>query len=250
MDWIGTLASRAYLSTNGSLAGLRNATGICMFLMMLTLGITQYVWAQTEPVSTLAGQGIAIQLDQASLKDALKVLEQESGISIVFNEQYLPDRLLSGKFAGQEAEDILEKLLYASSLRVVRTGDFQIVIAPEEGANARKVQTTEIRGIVRDKETGTTLVGATVYSAMTQKGIITDINGQFTLKELPAHQRTADTLVVQFVGYEPLYIPTAGIQPNQVIVAELGLHSVTLDEVQVTAETDAGWHCGRINQSV
>ena len=41
---------------------------------------------------------------------------------------------------------------------------------------------------------------------------------------------------MQYVGYEPLSIPTAAIQPDQMIVVELGTQSVTLDEVQVTAD--------------
>ena len=43
-------------------------------------------------------------------------------------------------------------------------------------------------------------------------------------------------MIIQYVGYAPLSIPTSNIQPDQVIVAELALHSVTLEEVQVTAD--------------
>ena len=137
MDRIGTIATHTYLRIHSRLAGMRKAAGICMLMVILSIGWTQLAWAQTESALPNAGQGIAIHLDQASLKVALRTLEQESGISILFNEQYLPDRLLSGKFAGNEVEDILDKLLYASSLRIVRTGDYQIVIAPEEGTRSK-----------------------------------------------------------------------------------------------------------------
>ena len=236
MDRIGIVSTYAYLFTNGLLACKSCAMGICMYLVIIFGGLPQYVWAQTEPFAIQGGNELAIHLDQASLKDALILLEEKSGISIVFNEQYLPERILSGKFAGAEVEEVLEKLLFASSLRVVRTGDYQIVIAPEEKGRQRKSRTTEVQGIVRDKHEAIPLVGATVYSKRTQKGVVTDQTGQFSLKEIAVDQLHNDTLVVQFVGYETLDIPAADVRPDQVIVAELALQSITLDEVQVTAE--------------
>lgn len=57
----------------------------------------------------------------------------------------------------------------------------------------------DIRGVVLDAETGEPLFSATVIEKGTTNGVITDFDGEFTIKvsKLPA------TLVLQYIGYTP-----------------------------------------------
>ncbi|MBX2821604.1 MAG: carboxypeptidase-like regulatory domain-containing protein [Rhodothermaceae bacterium] len=220
----------------GLVAGLSSGIGMFMLLAILCIGVSQNVLGQPVQTATPSAENVTVHLDQASLKEALRLLGQETGVSIVYNEQYLPQRILSGSFSGNDIEQVLEKLLYASSLRIIRTGDYQVVIAPEENTKPTDTPTINIDGIVRDRDSGLALVGATVYSKRLQNGIVTNSDGRFSLKEIPTGQHAADTLVVQYVGYETLTIPASSLQPDQIILVELGIQSVTLDEVRVTSD--------------
>lgn len=60
-------------------------------------------------------------------------------------------------------------------------------------------QDVTVSGVVRD-ESGTTLPGAAVVVRGTQRGVTTDIDGEFSI-----NVRTADVLEVSFMGYETAY---------------------------------------------
>ncbi len=57
----------------------------------------------------------------------------------------------------------------------------------------------ELKGIVRDAETGESLPGANVYIAGVERGATTDLDGQFAIAGVGAGSHT---LVVSFIGYK------------------------------------------------
>ncbi|MGL4326247.1 MAG: carboxypeptidase-like regulatory domain-containing protein, partial [Tannerellaceae bacterium] len=85
---------------------------------------------------------------------------------------------------------------------------------------------TKVSGIVISADDGEPIIGASVVVAGTTVGIVTDIDGKFTL-EVP---KNATQLKVTYVGMKPIEV---GIKPNLRIV----MHSDTknLDEVVVLA---------------
>ena len=88
-------------------------------------------------------------------------------------------------------------------------------------------QNSKITGIVISEEDGLPVVGASVLVKGTTNGTITDIDGKFSLTNVPS---SAKTLVVSFVGLKTAEV---AIKPDMRIV----LHSdaQNLDEVVVTA---------------
>jgi len=65
-------------------------------------------------------------------------------------------------------------------------------------------QKITVHGYV-DDETGEPLIGATIMEKGTTNGTATDIDGNFTLSVEPKA-----TLVVSYVGYDPLEVPVDG----------------------------------------
>lgn len=62
---------------------------------------------------------------------------------------------------------------------------------------------TGIRGIVRDKKSGVTIVGANVVIKGSSRGTSTGIDGSFSISGLAAGEHT---LVVSFISYKPIEI--------------------------------------------
>lgn len=88
-------------------------------------------------------------------------------------------------------------------------------------------QTRKVSGTVISKEDNMSVVGATVLVEGTSIGAITDINGKFTLSNVPAD---AKKLKVSFVG---LVTQTLPIQPDMTIIMES--ETQMMDEVIVVA---------------
>ncbi|MGH2644507.1 MAG: TonB-dependent receptor plug domain-containing protein, partial [Chitinophagaceae bacterium] len=87
-------------------------------------------------------------------------------------------------------------------------------------------QNRSIQGKVVSQD-GSPLTGATVTAENAQKGTITDANGNFLLSI-----NGKDTLVISFIGYESVHVPT-GIKDNLGIIT-LKNQSNELDQLVVT----------------
>lgn len=90
-------------------------------------------------------------------------------------------------------------------------------------------QTGTVKGTVTSGEDGLPVVGASVLVKGTTIGTITDVDGRFSIQNLPA---SAPTIVVSFVGMESQELPVS--QEEMEIV--LNPDAETLDEVVVTAQ--------------
>ena len=75
-------------------------------------------------------------------------------------------------------------------------------------------QQITVQGIVKD-ETGETVIGASVVEKGTTNGVITGIDGDFSLKVSPQA-----TLVFSYVGYKTQEVPVDGRTSLQVVLAE------------------------------
>lgn len=85
-------------------------------------------------------------------------------------------------------------------------------------------QNITVKGTVKDN-TGEPVIGASVVQKGTSNGIVTDIDGNFTL-DVPSNS----TIVVSFIGYKTLEIPVAGKKLIDVTMKE---DTEMLDEVVV-----------------
>lgn len=85
---------------------------------------------------------------------------------------------------------------------------------------------TEVKGTVTDKHGP--VIGASVMIQGTRQGVLTDLNGNFTLNVPPAGAR----IVISCMGYEDKVIEYAGEPTLSIVIRESAL---LLDEVQVVA---------------
>ena len=90
-------------------------------------------------------------------------------------------------------------------------------------------QTSKISGVVTSAEDGEPVVGASVLVKGSAIGSITDIDGKFTISNVPA---SAKTLQVSFIG---MTTQNVAIKPGVIKIA-LKPVAESLDEVVVTAQ--------------
>ncbi|MBU6192752.1 MAG: carboxypeptidase-like regulatory domain-containing protein, partial [Bacteroidetes bacterium] len=96
-------------------------------------------------------------------------------------------------------------------------------------------QTASLTGVVRDKSTNETLIGAAVLVKGTTNGSSTDLDGKFLISGINPGKVT---LVVQYLGYNPLEV--SGVMANAGKTERMDLYldpsSTALSEVKVEAE--------------
>ena len=85
----------------------------------------------------------------------------------------------------------------------------------------------QVQGTVTDSETGEPIVGAAVKVTDTTIGTLTDVDGKFTLKNVPS---SAKTLTVSFMGMK-----TEEVQVRNVVAVTMVDESKSLGEVMVVA---------------
>lgn len=96
------------------------------------------------------------------------------------------------------------------------------------GVHVLMAQTFTVTGVVTSAEDGEPIVGASILVNGTSLGTVTDIDGKFSISNVPA---SAKTLRVSFVGMQSQEV---AVQKN-VIRVELRPDTEVLDEVVVTA---------------
>lgn len=87
-------------------------------------------------------------------------------------------------------------------------------------------QTLTVKGKVVDQKSHDSVIGASVLVAGTDIGTITDMNGQFTLPNVPRNGE----LKISYIGYKTLIVPVAGKSNFDIALME---ESEMLDEVVV-----------------
>lgn len=95
------------------------------------------------------------------------------------------------------------------------------------GIGLATAQVTRVTGNVTSSEDGEPVVGASVLVKGTNVGTITDIDGNFTIGNVP---RNATTLVISFIGMQTQEVPV-----RETVRVMLRPDSELLDEVVVTA---------------
>jgi TonB-dependent receptor len=95
-------------------------------------------------------------------------------------------------------------------------------------------QSGSIKGVVTDKSTGETVVGASVIIEGTFLGTTTDFDGTFILKNVPIGNVN---LQVSFISYEPVIVEKLKIETGKELLVNVVLEEVgvSLEEVQITA---------------
>lgn len=89
-------------------------------------------------------------------------------------------------------------------------------------------QTVKVSGTVRDAKTGEELIGVSVLETGTTNGIVTDLDGNFTIQV----QSDAE-LQLSYVGYQTQTLPVKG---NDLGTIRMEPEAITLEDVTITSQ--------------
>jgi TonB-linked SusC/RagA family outer membrane protein len=205
----------------GGLKKLRQVTVILMLLLAMGLSVQASTYSESVKFD--------LKMKKVSLKEVFKTITDQSEFKFVYNNDVVNDnQRVSVTSEDARVEEILDEILPKHNLEY-RVIDRQVIVFPaEESTESKsvtpaKAEQKTITGKVIDEQ-GTPLPGVTVIVQGTTVGMVTNVDGEYTL-QVPAD---AQTLVFSFVGMKSQEI-TIGNQTT--INVTLAAETIGLDEV-------------------
>ncbi len=217
--------------SRGSLTEVYFKMKLLVFLMFLTLSISA-----ADSYSQLVT--FDLELKDIAVKEVFDIIEKESEFILLYNEKWVDvDRHVDIKVKNGTVEDVL-KQIFKGTQNEFRISDRQIVIVRNNQTKVSEElfephskislmqQPNVIKGKVTDEE-NEPLPGVTITIVGTTRGVITDIDGTFTIDARPT-----DKLVFSFIGKESQIIDVG----NQTTINVQLVDKIDeLDEVTVVA---------------
>ncbi len=173
-------------------------------LLLLMLNVFHIFAVNSYPQSTM----LSINLRDATLKEVLSQIEAQSEFFFLYNSKLIDiNRKTNLSVKDQKIDNILSQLFDNTEISYV-VFDRQIILSAKEYINSLKAEAFQpqpVTGTVNDKN-GDPLIGVTVMVKGTTLGTITDVQGNFSLANVPED----GVLVFSFVGMRTQEIPVEG----------------------------------------
>ena len=170
-------------------------------------------------------QNVQMKLGKVSVKQAIATLKDKSGYSFVYEMNDLDLNKKVDVNATTLSESI-QQILNGQQVNYEIKGNTVIVKHQGVTKDQKENATHTISGIVKD-ENGLPIIGATVKVRGAQMGVVTDIDGKFSLKT-----SVGSILTVSYIGYKTQDIK---VQEGGSLNIKLEPESKQLNEVVVTA---------------
>lgn len=145
---------------------------------------------------TLNAQTINKEFKSEPLKNVLKEVEQQTGLSIIYKtDEVNENKLISEDFNNATIEDVLSKILDKGLTYQLQNK--MIIISKTETKEKKSAGNSKsIKGVITD-EKGEPVIGASILVKGTTNGTITDIDGNFAIDNVLPE----DLLAITYVGY-------------------------------------------------
>ena len=188
---------------------------LCRLLLLVTL---------CTICSVANAQTVSKDFKAQSLKNVLKEIEQQTGLSIIYETKDINgDKKITQSFKDTPVEKVLSKILDSDLEFTIQNK--MILISKKKVDGQYNGTPKSITGkIVDDK--GEPIIGATVVVKGTTNGAITDIDGNFSLSEVPSDA----TVVMSYIGYQSYETSVKG---KNIFAVTLLEDAKQLDEVVV-----------------
>lgn len=158
---------------------------------------------------------------QMTLKEAFVEIEKQTDLSVDYNDQLVnTNKRINKPYTNTKLSDVLNTILKDAGCSYSIQGS-HILITPESN---QQVKTQTITGTVVD-ESGLPIIGANVIEAGTTNGIMTDIDGKFSLSV-----SAGSKIQVSYIGYLSQEIKVGNKKSFEVVLKE---DTQALEEVVV-----------------
>jgi len=196
----------------GRLKKLRLASGLLLFLLAMAINVQASTYSESVKFD--------LKMNKASLKEVFQTITEQSEFKFIYSNDVVNDKQkVSVNTDDARVEEILNEILPQFNLEY-KVVDKQVIVFPaEEKANSETVSPSSVQqgktitGKVVDNS-GAGLPGVTVVVKGTTLGVITDIDGYYSVS-IPAD---AKILSFSFIG----------MKSQEVVIGNQGAINITM----------------------
>ena len=199
----------------------RNVNSFLAFLLFVCLSVLPAVAQQDK--------NITLDVKNETVENVLKTLGQQAGLKFFYDQELVSSSpRVTIQVKNVSLQSILNQISSQTQLSFNRDNN-TITVGKKQTDNATQTtaspNTLTVKGMVVDAN-GLSVIGANVVVKGTTNGVITDFDGNYTLKNVPA-----DAVVsISYIGYQPLEFKAGSKELAKVVLKE---DSEQLDEVVV-----------------
>ena len=162
------------------------------------------------------GQKINLKEKNTPIKEVIQTIEKQSRFTFFYDTKDLPDARVTVSLKDASIDEALKEIfkdiplttykIVNRTVVLIKTEPIIRVVKPEISNIIEVPPPITVTGSVLDAKTGESLVGVSIRIEGTSNGVITDVNGKFTLK-IP---NPNVVLVFTSVGYDAQHIELKG----------------------------------------
>lgn len=189
------------------------------YLLFLVLSVASAFASTSYSQST----SLTLQLNNTPIEDVLNRIEEQTEFRFLYNKKIVNvERKVNVAVEGKSISEVLDNLFKNAGISYT-ISDRQIVLNKKESLTSAQ-QSNRVTGVVRD-EYGDPIIGANVIEKGTTNGIITDLDGKFTINVNPGA-----VLQFSYIGYMTREIT---VKDQSVLSIKLSEDTQALNEVVV-----------------
>lgn len=168
---------------------------------------------------------VTVRQENAVLREVLNVLEKQTDYLFVYDKYVDVTRKISVNAANRPLDEVLRELFAGTDVKYAVDGTYIVLSAVKSKPSVPVPQPDRrITGVVKDVN-GEPVIGANIIEKGTSNGIITDIDGRFSL-DLPGNS----VLVISYIGYVTREVKLGNPDFYEIVLKE---DSKSLDEIVV-----------------
>ena len=199
-----------------------------MKLVTLFIIISTFSMAASNAFSQ--SKTLDLNIENGTIKEVLLEIKKQTNVSFLYNNKELNDsERVTLNVRDNSVDNVLSLLLKKQNLVYSVENNVILIYKPETGARVadKTLQANRrlVKGIITD-ERGEPIVGATIMEKGTTNGVITDMNGVFTL-QIPGN---GALLQVTYIGYATQEVTVKNQSDVRIVLKE---DLLALDEVVV-----------------
>jgi hypothetical protein len=198
---------------------------IHILILLILCSFQAYVSAQAG--GSLLDKKIKLNNQVTTLEQALKVISREGNFTFTYGNKIPVQQqvvIRAGEFTVKQA---LDELLHEVPVDYIEKKEKILLIPRKAGTGL----TQTVRGRVVDKDSGLPIPGVNVFIASPLKGSVTDLDGNFRLKDIPVGRHQ---LEVSCMGYEGKSLSGLVVHSGKETVLAFELEESILDIGEVT----------------
>ena len=169
------------------------------------------------PLNILGAQGVISVKGQAmTIKQAIQLIEKNSNYTFFYNAAYLKNTTNKNLNCEGTIEEVLKEVFKGSGITyMIKGNEIILKVNKEEATQQQPKKKRTVTGTVVDAENGDPVIGATVVVKGQKDGVITDLDGNFTI----AISGSKAQLEFSYIGY----------RKKTVDVGDLGVINVKME---------------------